>query len=220
MVSGLQAPFSFNFTQNTGLFAASTDKSQCVLFDYNKPFRLFGNWNENLVISRYKMPTNQIQNGCWWEQTSLHNRPSTLEGGYLYHYKGTTKLFVIQIFKASMNDNSSFIDECKMVYDLAEIISADTGYINNADIDDTMVNLRQSMIITAIAWRDDIVLIGHGYGNLTILKSRVNVGGMAFQYIRTLEMDSIENCIIDITIFDDRRCAVTSDDGVFAYCKI
>ena len=79
---------------------------------------------------------------------------------------------------------------------------------------------KANYIITAIAWRGDICLIGHGdYGKLSILKAKVNIGGTAFRFVRTIDMEDLSR-IIDIEIFDDRMVAVTSESGNFEYCKI
>jgi len=243
----LCSPISYNFSKDTGLFSACTTKGQTIILDSNKPFSFFSNWNENLQLCTYQMPNgpeNVVQNGCWWECSenlfsysgsssglgsgtnsgirSLNQSSKTVEGGFLYHYKNSTKIFVIQMFKAPMDTDKKFIDECKCALDLSEMfLSADTGYLEHAQENDTMVQARQDLVITALAWRDDICLIGHGLGHVSILKSRVNVGGMAFQYIRTLDLDDeIEGAIIDITIFDNRWIAVTSECGTFHYCRI
>ena len=155
-------------------------------------------------------------------------KPITVEGCYLYAFENSTKLFSIQIFKGNHNTayqndkEEEFHDECKMIFDLCDsFMHADSAYLNNvSQSDDSMALNKSNYIITAIAWRGDICLIGHGnHGRLTILKVKVNIGGTAFRFVRTIDVEDSSR-IIDIEIFDDRMVAVTSESGNFEYCKI
>jgi len=231
-ISNLRSPLTYNIAQNTGLFSACNYKGTSVILDKNKKWKFFSNWNETLVVSKYGVKNDlKIENGVWWENSKIssRNKPlQTFEGMYLFHYTNGTELYVIQIFKNSVqNDKNSdpWVDECKQVFDLKNtIISDDTGYYAAADEDDTLVQFRYNFVITAIAWRDDICVIGHGDGQITILKARINIGGIIFQYIKTLDLtdswSGIDSKIVDITIFENRWCSLTTESGEFEYCKI
>merc|ERR1711964_405192 len=131
------------------------------------------------MMSTYSIPGSKIvENGCWWECDKL-TKPQGMEGMFLFHFKNSTGIFVIEICKSSINDDKlDWQDQCKPAFDLDQIVSADTAYLEAATNDDTIAQLQSSCIIKSLAWRDDMCLIGHGYGKLTILKTRANVGGV------------------------------------------
>jgi len=239
-ISNCCGPINFNAGLNLGLFSACGNDGTSYVLDFNQDFTWKSlNWNEQKIVSKYKLPIKiRVQSSTWWEpsKNSMGNllsrscdpRPSSIEGCYLYAFENSTKIFAIQVFKgdkdisAYKNEKETFHDECKMVFDLSEaFLHADSAYLHNASEHDTMMLTKQNFIITALAWRGDICLVGHGDSpaKITILKARMNVGGTAFRFIRTIDMEDNYR-IIDIEIFDDRMVAVTSESGNFEYCKI
>ena len=85
-IDSLAAPFSFNVSENTSLFYASSLLGQSVIFDVKQKFKVMSNWNESTVVSRYSVKTNErVENGTWWECTDKNAKPDTVEGiRYLY----------------------------------------------------------------------------------------------------------------------------------------
>merc|ERR1712066_984627 len=211
-LDGACSPFKWNIAENTGLFYTSSDQGQSVICDVKNKFKIFGKWNEQLVVSKYKLKgNNKVKGGSWWNYSQ---KPDTIEGIFLHYYENDTKLFVISVGKNSMEGETSWQDECKQVYDLNSLVCGDLGYFESADPDETITALKRDLEISAVAWKDDLCCIGHGGGKITILRARVNHGGIAFQYIRILSFEAMAP-IIDITIFNSRQVAITLEPGIF-----
>jgi hypothetical protein len=232
-IDNICSPFSFNPTENTGLFltAASQEQDNYIFDVARKNSVLADVWkrgwhafNQRILACSHKepIPGLKMEGGAWWETNNLKKRPDTIEGIYLAFYSNSSKVMQIQVNKSNIEDENTdeFNFSNKSAFDLNDNVTGNNSYFNVANPDDSLCLMRENSFVTSIVWKDDICLVAHGnMGLISVFKARVNSGGCAFQKIETMDNKWCSK-VIDLTIFQNRNVVATFESGNFEYTRV
>jgi len=218
------SPMLWNFSDTDSLMFVADDLGKSRILDVNAPFKIGKPFTYkemccyNCPKTGFDSKTKKVANGTWWRNLESKRLPS-LEGIFLYHYEGEQILYTIKVFKNSHEDGVSFNEEVRQVLNLDRISFADSAYYANAGPEDTFAKVYKDVKISALTWTDNICLIGSTTGKISIVKTKINHGGVAFEFLQTLAF-KVSSPIININIFHDRYAAYALESGEFEYCRI